>query len=110
MTDNSLITGIAWYRRDQWARLRGLAADPDKLEESYDDWLAGAQKTLIRMAATKVRAQRVEVDVDALVRWCRLEGRPMDSAARAAYAASQLKRAHQETNPEHEQPGRSVTE
>src|SRR6266704_4477633 len=43
MTDDSLVTGIAWYRRDQWGRLRELAADPDKLEESYEDWLVGAQ-------------------------------------------------------------------
>ena len=103
MTDNSLVTGIAWYRRAQWGRLRELAADPDKLEESYDDWLVGAQKALVQMAVTGVRAQRVDVDVDALVRWCRLEGRPMDNAARAAYAASQLTRAHQEANTERTQ-------
>jgi len=103
VTDDSLVTGIAWYRRDQWGRLRELAADPDRLEESYDDWLVGAQKTLVQMAVSGVRAQRVDVDVDALVRWCRLEGRPMDSAARAAYAASQLRRAHQGANTEQTQ-------
>ncbi len=103
MTDDSLVTGIAWYRRDQWGRLRELAADPDKLEESYEDWLVGAQKTLVQMAVTGVRAQRVDVDVNALVRWCRLEGRPMNSAARAAYAASQLTRAHQGANTEQTQ-------
>ena len=73
------------------------------MEESYDDWLVGAQKALVQVAVTGVRAQRVDVDVDALVRWCRLEGRLMDSAARAAYAASQLTRAHQEVNTERTQ-------
>ena len=48
MNDSDAVTGIAWYRRDHWTRLRELASDADKLEESYDDWLAGSQKTLIQ--------------------------------------------------------------
>jgi hypothetical protein len=95
VADSSIVTGIAWYRRNQWTRLRELAADPDKLEESYDDWLAGAQKALVQIAVTGVRAQRVDVDIDALVRWCQAEGRRLDSAARAAYTALQLRRNHQ---------------
>ena len=100
MSDSSLVTGIAWYRRDQWTRLRDLAADSDNLEESYEDWLAGAQRTLVEMAASGVRAQRVDIDVEALVRWCKLERRPLDSAARAAYVGLQLRQTHQGGNPE----------
>jgi len=92
VTDSSLVTGIAWYRREQWTRLRALASDPDKLEESYEDWLGGAQKTLVQLTLSGVRTQRVDVDVDALVQWCQVEGRPLDSAARAAYAAFELRR------------------
>ena len=91
VADSSLVTGIARYRRNQWTRLRELAADPDKLEESYDDWLAGAQKALVQIAVTGVRARRVDVDVEALVRWCQAQGRRLDSAARAAYTALQLR-------------------
>ena len=47
MNDSDLVTGIAWYGRDQWTRLGELASDADKLEASYEDWLAGAQKTLV---------------------------------------------------------------
>ena len=46
MNDNAAVAGLAWYRRDQWTRLRELAPDADKLDESYEDWLAGAQKLL----------------------------------------------------------------
>jgi hypothetical protein len=100
VADRSFVTGIAWYRRNQWTRLRELAADSDTLEESYDGWLAGAQKALLEMAVNGVRAQRVDVDVEALVRWCQAEGRRLDSAARAAYTALQLSRTHQGPNPE----------
>jgi hypothetical protein len=94
VNDSSLVTGIAWYRRDQWTRLRNLAVDSDNLEESYEEWLTGAQRTLVEMAASGVRARRVDIDVETLVQWCKVERRPLDSAARAAYAVLQLRQIH----------------
>ncbi len=101
VTDTSLVMGIAWYRPEQWTRLRDLASDRDKLEGSYEDWPAGAQKTLVQMAVTGVRTQRVDIDIDALASWCQAEGRTLDSAARAEYAALQLRRTHQGGDSEH---------
>ena len=40
---------VAWYRRDQWERLRELAADPEKLEPTYDEWLEMAQRKLMEI-------------------------------------------------------------
>lgn len=100
MNDSAAVVGIAWYRRDQWNRLRELASDADKLDESYEDWLAGAQKTLVRMEVAGVRAQRVDVDLEGLARWCRAEGRALDSAARAAFVASRLRLAHEVSDGE----------
>jgi hypothetical protein len=100
VSDDRTITGIAWYRRDQWARLRELAADADKLEESYEAWLAGAQKTLVQMTVAGVRARRVDVDVDELARWCRREGRPVDGASRAAFVAERLRSDFERSNSE----------
>ena len=91
MSDGDTITGIAWYRRDQWARLRELAVDADRLEEAFEDWLVGAQKTIVQLTATGLRVRRVDVDLDDLVRWCRHDGRPLDSAARAAFTAERLR-------------------
>ena len=31
--------GVAWYREDQWNRLRALATDRDKLANTYAEWL-----------------------------------------------------------------------
>ena len=98
MNDNSAPTGIAWYRRDQWTRLRELAPDVEKIEESYEDWLAGAQTVLVQLTVAGVRVQRVDVDLDELVRWCRGEDRPLDSAARAAFVAPRLRSAHEGTS------------
>ena len=98
MNDSNAPTGIAWYRRDQWTQLRELASDVERLEESYEDWLAGAQRALVQMTVAGVRAQRVDVDLDELERWCRREDRPLDSAARAAFVAWRLSSAHEGTS------------
>jgi len=98
VSDGDSVTGIAWYRRDQWARLRELAADAEKLEESYQGWLAGAQKTLIGLTLAGVNVRRVDVDLDELVRWCRCEGRPLDSPVRAAFTAERLRLGFKRAN------------
>jgi len=100
VSDSDTVTGIAWYRRDQWARLRELAADADRLEEVYADWLAGAQKTAVQMTAVGVRIRRVDIDLDELVRWCQHEDRPLDSAARAAFTAERLRSGFERPNIE----------
>lgn len=94
VSGSNLVTGFAWYRREQWSRLREVASDRDKLDDSYAEWLAGAQKALLEMALADVPVKRVDVDVDALLRWCQAEGRPVDSAARAAFVADELRRTH----------------
>jgi len=95
VTETNAVTGVAWYRREDWSRLREIASDRANLDDSYEAWLAGAQKTLLELAVAGVAARRVNVDVDALVRRCRAERRPVDSAARAAFVADQLRRANQ---------------
>jgi len=95
VTETNSVTGVAWYRREDWSRLREIASDRTNLDDSYEAWLAGAQKTLLDLAVAGVAARRVSVDIEALVRWCRAEGRPVDGAARAAFVADQLRRADQ---------------
>ena len=45
-----LRTGVAWYRPEQWERLRDIVPDPEALEETYEEWLAMATRALSRLA------------------------------------------------------------
>ncbi len=94
MDDPNTVIGCAWYRREQWERLRAVAADGDALHESYDAWLAEARKGIVQAALGGIQVKRV--DVEALICWCRAEGRPIDGAARAAYVSEELRRVDQE--------------
>lgn len=57
-------TGLAWYRLEQWTRLREVSEDAERLvEEKYDDWLQVAQCILRGLQDRGVRVQPTEVDV-----------------------------------------------
>jgi hypothetical protein len=52
------------------------------------------------MTATSVHVRQVDIDLDNLVRWCRDEGRPLDSAARAAFTAERLRSGFERASSE----------
>ena len=85
-----LRTGVAWWRPEQWARLRDIVADPDALEDTYEEWLAMATKELARLAKQGIVLAKVDVDVEELLAWCNEQGRAVDGEARAAFAAAKL--------------------
>src|SRR5216110_2772675 len=86
--------GVAWFDREQWQHLRRVAADPERLEESYEAWVAMAERTINDLEATGMLIERVPVDTEELVAWCTGQSRPIDSSARAEFAARQLRKLH----------------
>ncbi len=90
--DRGLVTGIAWYRQDQWSQLRDASADPDVLEKTYEEWLSVTHRAIVDFASEGIRTKRVALDVGELVEWCRSNKRPLDSSARAEFTTRKLKR------------------
>src|SRR5436190_2522832 len=85
-----IVAGIAWFRADQWQLLRSLSTDADELEKTYEEWVAIAEKAIEDLARQGVFARKVDVDVNDLQVWCSARKRPLDSSARAQYAAAHL--------------------
>jgi hypothetical protein len=85
-----VVIGFAWYRREQWPLLCSLAPDHDELEETYDQWLAVANKAFEDLRCQGVRAEKVDIDVQELSAWCKKHGRPLDADARAAFASQKM--------------------
>ena len=42
--DRKPVAGVAWYSSTEWQRLREVAADPDRLEDTYQEWLAAVDQ------------------------------------------------------------------
>ena len=83
---------MAWYRRDQWELLRDISADGQSLEQTYDEWVAFASNQVRDLETKGFRVHKIEVEVNALTRWCESQGRPVDGDARAEYARRGLGR------------------
>ncbi len=92
---SEVVAGIAWFRANQWQLLRSLATDAEDLEETHEEWVKIAEKTIEDLARQGVLAQKVDVDVNELQAWCSAQNRPLDSSARAGYAAAHLRDLHE---------------
>ena len=97
MNGSKTIVGIAWYRPEQYALLRALAADADSMANTHEEWLAGVTKTMGELRRSGVVVRRVDVDVRELVEWCQQRNRHLDGAARSTYAAERVHSEHHGT-------------
>jgi hypothetical protein len=82
--------GVAWYRPDQWDRLRDLAADVEVLEATHAEWLTFATRALEDLRERGVPVQKVHVDVEEIWAWCQRQERPMDGEAKADYVVTMM--------------------
>ena len=80
------ITGIAWYRREDYDRIRTICADGDGFSPSYDDWLKAAEGLADRMKRAGSAFQKVYIDPDTFPAWCTSRGMNIDSKARIRFA------------------------
>ena len=78
--------GFAWYTPVQWARLRELAADPEVIDQSFEAWLANAERVEVELTRRGVTIDRVPVDVEIVADWC--AGRTGRSTARRGPSTS----------------------
>ncbi len=85
--------GLAWYRPEQWHRLRQVSADVEKLEESYYEWLSLASARFREAQQLGINIRKVEVDVEDLLEWCKQTGRSVDGEARAMYVTEKIQQA-----------------
>jgi hypothetical protein len=93
---------VAWYSPEDWHRLREVAADPEALETTYEEWVATANSAMQEIRKAGLPAEKVEVGVDELISWCDAQGLVLDGRARAHYAA-------EKSRPRHESSGGHAT-
>ncbi len=85
--------GIAWFLPDQWERLRTIAPDPDRLENTYEAWLSYAQQQFDLLKSQGLDVRKVIVDVDELVAWCNAKKLPVSGESRSHFVANRLQEA-----------------
>lgn len=86
---------VAWYSPEDWHRLREVAADPEALETTYEEWIATANSSLRKIREAGLLAEKVHlVNVGDLIPWREEQGLALDGHASARYAAENLRQRH----------------
>jgi hypothetical protein len=81
----SMVVGIGWYERAEWAKLKTVVADTGNIDDTYEEWLSSAERAERQLARPGLAMRRVPINVDALVAWCAARQKAVDGAARAEY-------------------------
>jgi hypothetical protein len=94
MSSPRKIVALAWYRPQDWARLLEISEDRDDLEPTHAEWVAGANKIIRAFEETGQPCERILINLDDLIAWCRARKCPIDGAARSEFAAEILTSNH----------------
>jgi len=66
--------GMAWYRPEQWDRLRQISGDVNELEETYEEWLSIATQKIAELQPQGMEIEKVEIDINELQTYCNIKG------------------------------------
>jgi len=89
--DDNVNIGVCWYKEEQWERLKEIVADPESLEDTYQQWRKDAEKALSQLRANGLNVKKVSVDTEEMLIWANENGRSLDGEARSEYAVYLLK-------------------
>jgi len=88
--------GVAWNTSSEWSRVKAAAADPERFEDSFEEWLVVAEDALVKLRSAGLSAERFLVSADELAKWCvenRLEN---NSSARARFVSERLQASNRD--------------
>ena len=95
ITKVKLVTGVAWYRPEQWARLREVSEDVDNLDETYEAWVQTAEQLLRDGIPDDVTVEKIDIDVEEVLAWCNVRGLPMNAESRSRFVSERLRQRHE---------------
>lgn len=77
---------IAFFDREQYAKLYTVCEDKGNLYAKYDDWLANVKSATLKLKAKGFTVHRQYIEVDRLITWAKRQGLALDGSARSQYA------------------------
>jgi len=85
------IIGVGWYKKEQWKQLRDNSEDSENLEETYYEWVANANDTIKKFSNSDYHIEKIEIDINELLEWCKKEKRALDGESRANFISLKTK-------------------
>lgn len=91
---SALVVGLAWFERRQWQRLSEVVEDRSELDDSFELWKQSALEAVRLIELEGQKVEKVHVEVESLVAWCKEKGLPVNGKSRAEYVAQIMRRRH----------------
>ena len=92
--DRAPVVGLAWFDRKQWQRLTEVVEDRNELDDTFEQWKQSALEAVRTIEHEGQKVEKVHVEVESLVSWCREKGLPVNGKSRAEYVAQIIRRRH----------------
>lgn len=92
---------MAWYREDQYQRIRREMSDGHVLHDTYGEWLKASLQYEAGFKSAGKRAVRVDFDIDAFLAWCSALNLRPDNQARMRWGSEAVHRLLMQERGEH---------
>jgi hypothetical protein len=96
--DRAVVVGFAWFDRKQWKLLTEAVQNRNELEDTYEQWQLSALDAVRVIESRGQKIERVHVEVESLVSWCKEKGLPVNGESRAEYVTQIMRRRHGQAN------------
>ena len=83
--------GIAWYKPNQYARLLDLSENRESMHSNYLDWEKSALETIETLTKSGGSVEKILIDVEEALAWCKKRNIPFNGESRAEYAGTLLR-------------------
>lgn len=79
-------TGIPWYRKEDYVRLKNLFIDGHDLPLTFDEWQQQAQDLFDGLKSKGHIVEKVYIEPDPFTDWCLRRGLDINANARVNFA------------------------
>lgn len=94
-SQNRILVGVAWYRPEQWQRIRDISVDAIDMHDSYEEWLRSAEQNIKELSISGLDLEKVDVGSEQLILWCNIRGLEVNGQARSQYVSERLRELHE---------------
>lgn len=99
--DGLIPVGVAWYdTQEDWSGIKSTAMDPERFENTYDEWISMAAKILVKMLKAGVLPVKISLTPEEFSAWRIIHNRSNNAQSRADFAALKMRdisSSHQQT-------------
>jgi len=83
--ESAAIIGIPWYSERSWKKMKEISDDQENFHESYQVWLAHADKSVVILTNRNKPFERFKIDPVSYSWWCENQSFRRDKESRRAY-------------------------